>query len=91
MSRGTSAARKQPHAVEGTGSAASDSASGHSVPSRVRFVAPETPDFCAARGYHGPFCNLERYAAFPGWEGMGECLLCGGSVRAVPVAQLKAS
>jgi hypothetical protein len=86
MSRGTSAAREQ-SLIEGKDAAAS----GQSVPSRVRFVAPETPEFCAERGFHGPFCNLERYAAFPGWEGMGECMLCGGSVRAVPAVQLKAS
>ena len=91
MSRATSAARAQSHLVEGTGTATNVQETGRSVPSRVRFVATETPDFCAERGYHGPFCNLERYAAFPGWEGMGECLLCGGSVRAVPEAQLKAS
>ena len=49
----------------------------------IRFVATETADFCAERGHHGPFHNLDRYENFPGWEGMGECLLCGGTVRAV--------
>jgi hypothetical protein len=91
MPGGTSGAGEQSRSLQGTGSATDSGRSAGSVPARLRFVAPESPDFCEARGYHGPFCNLERYAHFPGWEGMGECLLCGGSVRAVPESQLKAS
>lgn len=39
---------------------------------------------CDARGYCGPFLNLEFYAAFPDplWHGMGECLLCRNTAHA---------
>lgn len=53
-----------------------------------RFAAPESPDFCAARGHHGPFCNQDRYDRCPGWEGMAECVVCGGTVRAVTAPRL---
>lgn len=37
------------------------------------------PGYCERRGYHGPFTNLEKYDAEPGWQGLGECMLCGST------------
>ena len=39
---------------------------------------------CDARGYCGPFLNLEFYDAFPDplWHGMGECVLCRNTAHA---------
>ena len=37
------------------------------------------PSFCEQRGYHGPFSNLEKYNSEPGWQGLGECTLCGST------------
>ena len=39
--------------------------------------SPENPEYCEARGYHGPFGRAEVYDRFPGWEGNGECVICG--------------
>jgi hypothetical protein len=47
----------------------------------VPFAAREPPEFCERRGHHGPYVNAERYLEFPGWDGMGECLACGSTVR----------
>jgi hypothetical protein len=35
---------------------------------------------CERRGYCGPFINEEFYRAYPGWEGYGDCLVCGSTV-----------
>lgn len=43
---------------------------------------------CEARGYHGPFIHREKYADFPGWEGMGDCALCR-STRLVAVEEAR--
>lgn len=37
------------------------------------------PGHCERRGYHGPFTNLEKYDSEPGWQGLGECVLCGST------------
>jgi len=50
----------------------------------VPFAAREPPEFCERRGHHGPYVNAERYLEFPGWDGMGECLACGSTVRILP-------
>jgi hypothetical protein len=47
----------------------------------VPFAAREPPEFCERRGHHGPYVNAERYLEYPGWDGMGECLACGSTVR----------
>lgn len=36
---------------------------------------------CEVRGFCGPFLNLALYDAFPGWEGCGDCVHCGTTVR----------
>lgn len=43
-----------------------------------------TPDVCKARGFHGPFINLDRYEAVPGWSGYGDCAICGSTCRTGP-------
>ncbi|HEX2091859.1 MAG TPA: hypothetical protein VHG28_05620 [Longimicrobiaceae bacterium] len=40
---------------------------------------------CESRGFCGPFLNQDFYAAFPGWDGFGDCIHCG-STRFVPPA-----
>jgi hypothetical protein len=40
---------------------------------------------CDTRGFCGPFLNQSYYAAFPGWDGFGDCVHCG-STRHVPSA-----
>ncbi len=47
----------------------------------VPLSAREPPEFCERRGHHGPYVNAERYLEFPGWDGMGECIVCGSTVR----------
>ena len=39
---------------------------------------------CEDRGYHGPFVNRKLYDLFPGWEGMGDCAVCGSTCMAIP-------
>lgn len=38
------------------------------------------PGECDRRGRHGPFVNADRFADFPGWEGMADCAMCGSTV-----------
>lgn len=40
-----------------------------------------TPEVCARRGFHGPFANVDKYNAVPGWEGLADCLTCGTTCR----------
>lgn len=37
------------------------------------------PDFCERRGWHGPFSRTTIYDLHPEWEGMGDCVVCGGT------------
>jgi hypothetical protein len=39
--------------------------------------ALQDPEVCERRGFHGPFKRTEIYDSFPGWEGYGDCVLCG--------------
>jgi hypothetical protein len=36
---------------------------------------------CEPRGHCGPFINEFYYRAFPGWEGFGDCTVCGSTVH----------
>ncbi len=51
------------------------------LPERVPLpLAPSRGDRekCVARGYCGPFVNVEFYNAFPdpSWHGYGDCVVC---------------
>jgi hypothetical protein len=50
----------------------------------------QDPEVCERRGFHGPFKRTEIYDSFPGWEGYGDCILCG-SCRHVQTEETRRS
>jgi hypothetical protein len=60
------------------------------VNGNVRTVIPKrdlNPELCRTRGHCGPFANAAVYSRMPGWEGFGDCLVCGSTVRIAPTPQ----